>query len=822
MRAFLLERLSASRRAVQILLLASAIGATIVASAQQAAQTDRLAQEIDSSPEPGKSHPHEWRLVAEPFDLDGDAVEDEVHREVRLHPTELVAGRIVLMSGWDGEALDAFVSRRGGDAFGWDVVCLGDLDGDSMPDLAVAAPRHGAAPGALSAQRGPWGAVHVLSGASGRVLASAFGEREGMFGTGLVVIEDRDGDDAPDLLVRESLTAQSPLDPGSTISRNEYAQAWTVLSSRTGARLDAGAGPPDRDLVDDPVALARFWSQTTVGGRHQVLRGAPGDVTGDGRVTDEDRRLLLAAVGDPEGHADPRALFDLSGDGRIDGRDLALARRDDRDDPVSPIDDETAREQEEDGGIVGSFACGDCEVDCFPNDPNCELDPDGGPGPPPPPPDADNDGIPDSTDNCPNTPNPDQRDCDGDGVGDACDPTPGPDTDGDGILDCDDNCPDTPNAEQRDCDGDGIGDACDPSPGPDTDGDGVNDCDDNCPGAANPDQADCDGDGVGDACESIQVGKVIEVRYVGGNEIWTDPDGATAAEIVLPPQYLDGDGDGVPEKTLPLAYTREGMGANDEIAVVQIKIAVDGGCAEAALPALSVEGRLSDAVTGLDLTFTGQGTVTNGVLTVMNLTTEGTLPTTVQAYLNETVTWAVIHDGVEHPAGTSTNSVYVTLGDADLDDRIEDKEMETLYYIGCVQGAGAADMQTLFDSMWPHFQTLAVTRRDGAPLSYYNGVACPFECPTGVENLVATGNAQCSGFTDLLVGAMQVHGAAPPLPGAPEVWQIEADPNTLPNDPSLEPDHFFLIANYIFLEPGSSGLASYPLRASHRCIGVNT
>ena len=39
--------------------------------------------------------------------------------------------------------------------------------------------------------------------------------------------------------------------------------------------------------------------------------------------------------------------------------------------------------------------------------------------------DADGDGEPDSTDNCPNTWNPDQEDTDGDGIGDACDSSPG-------------------------------------------------------------------------------------------------------------------------------------------------------------------------------------------------------------------------------------------------------------------------------------------------------------------------------------------------------------------------------------------------------------
>jgi len=40
-------------------------------------------------------------------------------------------------------------------------------------------------------------------------------------------------------------------------------------------------------------------------------------------------------------------------------------------------------------------------------------------------PDADGDAVPDATDNCPGTPNPDQLDTDGDGIGDACDETPG-------------------------------------------------------------------------------------------------------------------------------------------------------------------------------------------------------------------------------------------------------------------------------------------------------------------------------------------------------------------------------------------------------------
>lgn len=57
--------------------------------------------------------------------------------------------------------------------------------------------------------------------------------------------------------------------------------------------------------------------------------------------------------------------------------------------------------------------------------------------------DSDADGVPNSCDNCTNTPNPNQADSDG--VGNVCD-----------------NCPVTPNTNQADSDGDGVGNACDP------------------------------------------------------------------------------------------------------------------------------------------------------------------------------------------------------------------------------------------------------------------------------------------------------------------------------------------------------------------------
>ncbi len=61
------------------------------------------------------------------------------------------------------------------------------------------------------------------------------------------------------------------------------------------------------------------------------------------------------------------------------------------------------------------------------------------------------------------------------GVGDA---------DGDGIGDTIDNCPTTPNFDQDDDDQDGFGDVCD-----------------NCPQVSNPGQENSDLDDDGDACD---------------------------------------------------------------------------------------------------------------------------------------------------------------------------------------------------------------------------------------------------------------------------------------------------------------------------------
>ena len=151
--------------------------------------------------------------------------------------------------------------------------------------------------------------------------------------------------------------------------------------------------------------------------------------------------------------------------------------------------------------------------------------------------DTDEDGVADSSDNCPLIANADQLDQDGDGLGNACDD----DLDGDDIDNTADNCPDISNTAQTDSDGDGIGDVCDD----DVDGDGVNDNVDNCPLLANTDQADSDGDSLGDACDddddNDNVLDTTDNCPVTPNTDQTDSDGDGNGDAC----DADNDNDGV-------------------------------------------------------------------------------------------------------------------------------------------------------------------------------------------------------------------------------------------------------------------------------------
>ena len=106
--------------------------------------------------------------------------------------------------------------------------------------------------------------------------------------------------------------------------------------------------------------------------------------------------------------------------------------------------------------------------------------------------DRDGDGVPNASDNCVGSVNPDQIDTDGDAAGNDCDL----DDDNDSKADAADNCPLAANADQRDYDLDGAGDACDF----DDDNDSIFDAGDKCPATGAGSVVNSNGCSIADNC----------------------------------------------------------------------------------------------------------------------------------------------------------------------------------------------------------------------------------------------------------------------------------------------------------------------------------
>src|SRR5262249_37645766 len=125
-------------------------------------------------------------------DLDGDGVPDILAGAPGLqHPSS--PGHVRIYSGADGRELLTLTGESAPEGFGDVVAGMGDVDGDSVPDVAVAA-----AGGDLAIP----GAVRVFSGASGQILWRAFGNGpQDSFGRSIALLGDIDGDGVRDLAV---------------------------------------------------------------------------------------------------------------------------------------------------------------------------------------------------------------------------------------------------------------------------------------------------------------------------------------------------------------------------------------------------------------------------------------------------------------------------------------------------------------------------------------------------------------------------------------------------------------------------------------------
>ncbi len=178
------------------------------------------------------------------------------------------AGRVRLCSGASGQVIDTFEepSAQVGAAFGTQLVVIDNIDADQVPDLVASAPT-GDSNGMINAGR-----VHALAGVDGLPLWTIEGERSGLkLGQAMATGADFDGDMINDILIGE---------PGGAPRGRRGAGGARLVSGADGSVITTLAGKRGRET--------RFFVAGWKRGRVPQVRG----FTNSGRRTNPRSRVI--------------------------------------------------------------------------------------------------------------------------------------------------------------------------------------------------------------------------------------------------------------------------------------------------------------------------------------------------------------------------------------------------------------------------------------------------------------------------------------------------------------------------------------------------
>ncbi|QNB45138.1 hypothetical protein BR63_01660 [Thermanaerosceptrum fracticalcis] len=169
-------------------------------------------------------------------DLDGDGVPDFLVAAPQASPEgKINAGSVFVYSGASGSLLYRLDGQNPGDAFGYALTTIGDVDGDGIPDLAIGAPL--ASPSGLYQA----GEIYVYSGAAGSLIYKIEGtEFNAGLGFSLKALPDINGDGIPEILAGA---------PGSSPGGRSEAGSAYIFSSLDGSQLLHFAGPVSGEEV---------------------------------------------------------------------------------------------------------------------------------------------------------------------------------------------------------------------------------------------------------------------------------------------------------------------------------------------------------------------------------------------------------------------------------------------------------------------------------------------------------------------------------------------------------------------------------------------
>ena len=392
------------------------------------------------------------RITLHSDDLDADGIDDLVVKRLAGGQT-LVEFYPSTNGGLDAQPrVFAMADDYSGHA-------VGDVDGDTIPDLMMANSSDGVLRGYLGADN-DWVTTTTL--VESFSLAAPAGQ--GRFGQAIASGGDVTGDGIDDLVV------------------GAYGDGGFVnLYSSESGYVANPATPPAQTIAGKPVAAPGNGTHGDQLGVSIAMAHLDRDtfadiVVGANRAGGADEGQLRILHGSPTGLVNEQVEngttgFDLLGHyvavpGDVDGDGV-------NDVAGGASDVFTAQNPSPDGGYV--------QMLYHRYEPAVAGD------------DDDDDGVGEALDNCPVHSNTNQSDIDGDGSGDACDD----DIDGDGFANEADNCPLDHSLDTTDTDGDLDGDICDG----DDDNDAVADPDDAFPLDSRY-NADDDGDGMADSWES--------------------------------------------------------------------------------------------------------------------------------------------------------------------------------------------------------------------------------------------------------------------------------------------------------------------------------
>jgi hypothetical protein len=213
-------------------------------------------------------------------DLAGDHDDDGVADLFIGAPAEHT-GRVDLVSGQTGKVLRRYQPQGGAGSFGWYVARVADLDRDGRADLAVGAPF---ARNADGTQEGRAWVLSSARGTILRQWRGT-DPRDG-FGVVVAALGDMDGDRLGEIAVAAAGTEdQSRTLPGEVIVYGDKARKalrrWTgTQPGEQYGRMVINAGDVDGDRIDD-VAIGAPWHRTDAGdrvGRLEIRSGRTGTV----------------------------------------------------------------------------------------------------------------------------------------------------------------------------------------------------------------------------------------------------------------------------------------------------------------------------------------------------------------------------------------------------------------------------------------------------------------------------------------------------------------------------------------------------------------